>query len=213
LSTRGRFPVGRALCGLPPQVRRGTADHDKQRDQGMGAGPRFLDAQQLVKDVTAITELHVAKPFQFMMVWSPKTYNAFQGPTDLTLTIFSRTVFRQDLVLNKDSREIRQGPLRDRKLDDAMKRRRSWKFSYRTACGCRSVHYDFARTESASSRTPRSKGKFPLRRYNNPWRRLRKSSEHAQERDSSPSGTRITASMKSTPRARRSISQHLRRTP
>jgi len=64
LVPRSRFPVGARSPALPPQLRSRHRYHDQQRDQGMGAGAIVsLDAQQLVKDVTAITDAARGKAF------------------------------------------------------------------------------------------------------------------------------------------------------
>jgi len=79
--------MGLALLRLPPELRSGHGADDQQGNEGMGAVPRFLDAVQLTKDVTDITDAARGKTFSnFMMAMALlKNYKPFQGPKGLKL--------------------------------------------------------------------------------------------------------------------------------
>jgi len=127
--------------------------------------PRFLDAQQLTKDVTAITDAARGKTFSnFMMGMALlKNYHAFQGPKGLKLwDLFKKFDKTWALTKRSTTKYGRTSP--DRTVEDAMKRRQTdpWNFLFIAACGSRIFSITTsAAPKCASFRTPRSRAKSP----------------------------------------------------
>src|ERR1700731_1283268 len=123
---------GALSCGCHPNCGVGTAIMINKETKEWAPVPRFLDAQQLVKDVTAITDAARGKGFSnFMMALALlKNYHAFQAPKGLTLyDLFKK--FDKTWALTKDSEKKYGRTSPDRKFDDAMKRRQApWNFLF-----------------------------------------------------------------------------------
>src|SRR6266446_4323604 len=95
---------GALSCGCHPNCGMGTAMMINKETKEWAPVPRFLDAQQLVRDVTAITDAARGKAFSnFMMALALlKNYKAFKGPKGLTLyDLFKK--FDKTWALTKDS--------------------------------------------------------------------------------------------------------------
>ncbi len=77
---------GALSCGCHPNCGVGTALMINKETKEWAPVPRFLDAPQLVKDVTAITDAARGKSLSnFMMALALlKNYHPFQGPKGLT---------------------------------------------------------------------------------------------------------------------------------
>src|SRR5437899_13001323 len=87
--------------------------------------PRFLDAEQLTKDVTAITDAARGKGFSnFMMALALlKNYRPFQGPKGLTLyDLFKK--FDKTWALTKNSQRRMGRPRRAAPMEGAWSRSR-----------------------------------------------------------------------------------------
>src|SRR5260370_4883546 len=78
---------GALSCGCHPNCGVGTAIMINKETKEWAPVPRFLDAQQLTKDVTAITDAARGKNFSnFMMAMALlKSYKPFEGPKGLKL--------------------------------------------------------------------------------------------------------------------------------
>ena len=78
---------GSLSCGCHPNCGVGTALMINKETKEWAPVPRFLDAEQLTKDVTAITDAARGKNFSnFMMAMALlKNYHPFQGPKGLKL--------------------------------------------------------------------------------------------------------------------------------
>ena len=113
--------------------------------------PRFLDAVQLTKDVTAITDAARGKGFSnFMMALALlKNYHPFEGPRGLTLyDLFKK--FDKTWALTKKSTTKYGRTSPDRSYEDAMKRRQTdpWNFLFIAGMWFQDLfNYDFRRTE------------------------------------------------------------------
>src|SRR5258707_853580 len=139
--------------------------------------PRFLDAQQLVRDVTAITDAARGKAFSnFMMALALlKNYKAFQGPKGLTLyDLFKK--FDKTWALTKDSEKKYGRTSPDRKFDDAMKRRQDpWNFLFIAGMWFQDLfNYDFRRTEMCIIPYATQQGEISFCAYNTGvgWRKI-----------------------------------------
>src|SRR6201998_3494068 len=79
---------GSLSCGCHPNCGVGTALMINKETKEWAPVPRFLNAQQLTKDVTAITDAARGKAFSNGMMGLAllKNYNPFSGPPSLTLS-------------------------------------------------------------------------------------------------------------------------------
>src|SRR5947209_6588386 len=140
--------------------------------------PRFLDAPQLVKDVTAITDAARGKTFSnFMMGLALlKNYKPFRGPKGLTLyDLFKK--FDKTWALTKDSEKKYGKTSPDRTYEDAMKRRQSdpWNFLFIEGMWFQDLfNYDFRRTEMCIIPYATQQGEISFCAYNTGigWRKI-----------------------------------------
>src|SRR5213082_2465047 len=140
--------------------------------------PRFLDAPQLVKDVTAITDAARGKGFSnFMMALALlRNYHPFQGPKGLTLyDLFKK--FDKTWALTKKSTVKYGRTSPDRTYEDAMKRRQSdpWNFLFIAGMWFQDLfNYDFRRTEMCIIPYATQQGEISFCAYNTGigWRKI-----------------------------------------
>src|SRR5216683_1597849 len=168
---------GALSCGCHPNCGVGTAIMINKETKEWAPVPRFLDAQQLVRDVTAITDAERGKAFSnFMMALALlKNYKAFQGPKGLTLyDLFKK--FDKTWALTKDSEKKYGRTSPDRKFDDAMKRRQDpWNFLFIAGMWFQDLfNYDFRRTEMCIIPYATQQGEISFCAYNTGvgWRKI-----------------------------------------
>jgi uncharacterized radical SAM superfamily Fe-S cluster-containing enzyme len=168
---------GALSCGCHPNCGVGTAIMINKETKEWAPVPRFLDAQQLVKDVTAITDAARGKAFSnFMMALALlKNYKAFQGPKGLTLyDLFKK--FDKTWALTKDSEKKYGKTSPDRKFEDAMKRRQDpWNFLFIAGMWFQDLfNYDFRRTEMCIIPYATQQGEISFCAYNTGvgWRKI-----------------------------------------
>src|SRR6201988_1172628 len=139
--------------------------------------PRFLDAVQLTKDVTAITDAARGKNFSnFMMAMALlKNYHPFRGPKGLTLSALFKK-FDKTWALTKKSTVKYGRTSPDRKIDDAMKRRQDpWNFLFIAGMWFQDLfNYDFRRTEMCIIPYATQQGEISFCAYNTGigWRKI-----------------------------------------
>jgi hypothetical protein len=140
--------------------------------------PRFLDAEQLTKDVTAITDAARGKGFSnFMMALALlKNYHPFRGPKGLKLyDLFKK--FDKTWALTKKS-EVKYGRTSpERTYEDAMKRRQTdpWNFLFIAGMWFQDLfNYDFRRTEMCIIPYATQQGEISFCAYNTGvgWRQI-----------------------------------------
>src|SRR5580704_2356728 len=115
---------GSLSCGCHPNCGVGTALMINKETKEWAPVPRFLDAEQLTKDVTAITDAARGKNFSnFMMAMALlKNYHPFQGPKGLKLyDLFKKFDKTWALTKGAEKKYGRTSP--ERTYEDAMKRR------------------------------------------------------------------------------------------
>jgi uncharacterized radical SAM superfamily Fe-S cluster-containing enzyme len=168
---------GALSCGCHPNCGVGTAIMINKETKEWAPVPRFLDAVQLTKDVTAITDAARGKGFSnFMMALALlKNYKAFQGPKGLTLyDLFKK--FDKTWALTKDSEKKYGKTSPDRKFDDAMKRRQDpWNFLFIAGMWFQDLfNYDFRRTEMCIIPYATQQGEISFCAYNTGvgWRKI-----------------------------------------
>src|SRR5437763_539796 len=142
---------GALSCGCHPNCGVGTALMINKETKEWAPVPRFLDAPQLVRDVTAITDAARGKGFSnFMMALALlKNYHPFDGPKGLTLYDLFRK-FDKTWALTKKSTTKYGRTSPDRTYEDAMKRRAAdpWNFLFIAGMWFQDLfNYDFRRTE------------------------------------------------------------------
>src|SRR5260370_7170661 len=113
--------------------------------------PRFLDAEQLTKDVTAITDAARGKGFSKFVVAMGRleNYHALRGPVGLKLyDLFKKFDKTWGLTKGAEKKYGKTSP--DRTYEDAMKRRQQdpWNFLFIAGMWFQDLfNYDFRRTE------------------------------------------------------------------
>jgi hypothetical protein len=140
--------------------------------------PRFLDAQQLTADVTAITDAARGKKFSnFMMAMALlKNYKPFQAPPSLALKdLFKK--FDKTWALTKDADKKFGKTSPDRTYEDAMKRRAEdpWNFLFIAGMWFQDLfNYDFRRTEMCIIPYATQQGEISFCAYNTGvgWRKI-----------------------------------------
>ncbi len=155
---------GSLSCGCHPNCGVGTALMINKETKEWAPVPRFLDAEQLTKDVTAITDAARGKNFSnFMMAMALlKNYHPFRGPVGLKL---------YDLFKKFD----KTSP--DRTYEDAMKRRQQdpWNFLFIAGMWFQDLfNYDFRRTEMCIIPYATQQGEISFCAYNTGvgWRQI-----------------------------------------
>jgi 7,8-dihydro-6-hydroxymethylpterin dimethyltransferase len=168
---------GSLSCGCHPNCGIGTALMINKETKEWAPVPRFLDAVQLTKDVTAITDAARGKKFSnFMMAMALlKNYKPFEGPKGLTLSdLFKK--FDKTWALTKKSTTKYGRTSPDRKIDDAMKRRQDpWNFLFIAGMWFQDLfNYDFRRTEMCIIPYATQQGEISFCAYNTGvgWRQI-----------------------------------------
>ncbi|HKV24558.1 MAG TPA: radical SAM protein [Candidatus Acidoferrum sp.] len=169
---------GSLSCGCHPNCGVGTALMINKETKEWAPVPRFLNATQLTKDVTAITDAARGKGFSnFMMALSLlKNYHPFQGPKGLTLLdLFKKFDKTWALTKRSTTKYGRTSP--DRNYDDAMKRRKSdpWNFLFIAGMWFQDLfNYDFRRTEMCIIPYATQQGEISFCAYNTGigWRQI-----------------------------------------
>jgi 7,8-dihydro-6-hydroxymethylpterin dimethyltransferase len=169
---------GSLSCGCHPNCGVGTALMINKETKEWAPVPRFLDAVQLTKDVTAITDAARGKKFSnFMMAMALlKNYKPFQGPKGLTLRdLFKK--FDKTWALTKKSTTKYGRTSPDRDFEDAMKRRQTdpWNFLFIAGMWFQDLfNYDFRRTEMCIIPYATQQGEISFCAYNTGvgWRQI-----------------------------------------
>jgi uncharacterized radical SAM superfamily Fe-S cluster-containing enzyme len=168
---------GSLSCGCHPNCGVGTALMINKETKEWAPVPRFLDAVQLTKDVTDITDAARGKNFSnFMMAMALlKNYKPFQGPKGLKLyDLFKKFDKTWALTRNSDKKYGKTSP--DRKFDDAMKRRQDpWNFLFIAGMWFQDLfNYDFRRTEMCIIPYATQQGEISFCAYNTGvgWRQI-----------------------------------------
>jgi hypothetical protein len=140
--------------------------------------PRFLDAPNLTKDVTAITDAARGKGFSnFMMALALlKNYKPFQAPPSLRLKDLWMK-FDKTWALSKNSEKKYGRTNPQRTYEDAMKRRKEdpWNFLFIAGMWFQDLfNYDFRRTEMCIIPYATQQGEISFCAYNTGigWRKI-----------------------------------------
>jgi tetraether lipid synthase len=168
---------GSLSCGCHPNCGVGTALMINKETKEWAPVPRFLDAVQLTKDVTDITDAARGKNFSnFMMALALlKNYKPFEGPKGLKLwDLFKK--FDKTWALTKKSTSKYGKTSPDRNFDDAMKRRQDpWNFLFIAGMWFQDLfNYDFRRTEMCIIPYATQQGEISFCAYNTGvgWRQI-----------------------------------------
>jgi len=169
---------GSLSCGCHPNCGVGTALMINKETKEWAPVPRFLNATQLTKDVTAITDAARGKNLSnFMMAMALlKNYRPFEGPKGLTLfDLFKKFDKTWALTKRSTTKYGRTSP--DRNLEDAMKRRKTdpWNFLFIAGMWFQDLfNYDFRRTEQCIIPYATQEGEISFCAYNTGvgWRNI-----------------------------------------
>src|SRR5215475_6426509 len=168
---------GALSCGCHPNCGVGTAVMINKETKEWAPVPRFLDAPQLIKDFTAITDAARGKGFSnFMMALALlKNYHPFEGPKGLTLyDLFKK--FDKTWALTKKSTTKYGRTSPDRTFEDAMTRRKDpWNFLFIAGMWFQDLfNYDFRRTEMCIIPYATQQGEISFCAYNTGigWRNI-----------------------------------------
>ena len=169
---------GSLSCGCHPNCGVGTAIMINKETKEWAPVPRFLDAQQLTADVTAITDAARGKSFSnFMMAMALlKNYKPFEGPKGLKLyDLFKK--FDKTWALTKGSTSKYGKTSPERTYEDAMKRRAQdpWNFLFIAGMWFQDLfNYDFRRTEMCIIPYGTQQGEISFCAYNTGigWRQI-----------------------------------------
>jgi uncharacterized radical SAM superfamily Fe-S cluster-containing enzyme len=169
---------GALSCGCHPNCGVGTAIMINKETKEWAPVPRFLDAQQLTKDVTAITDAARGKNFSnFMMAMALlKNYQPFEGPKGLKLwDLFKKFDKTWALTKGAASKYGKSSP--ERTYADAMKRRTQdpWNFLFIAGMWFQDLfNYDFRRTEMCIIPYGTQQGEISFCAYNTGigWRNI-----------------------------------------
>ena len=169
---------GALSCGCHPNCGIGTAIMINKETKEWAPVPRFLDAQQLTKDVTDITDAARGKTFSnFMMAMALlKNYHPFRAPKGLALyDLFKKFDKTWALTKGAEKKYGRTSP--DRTYEDAMKRRQSdpWNFLFIAGMWFQDLfNYDFRRTEMCIIPYATQQGEISFCAYNTGigWRKI-----------------------------------------
>jgi len=169
---------GSLSCGCHPNCGVGTALMINKETKEWAPVPRFLDAVQLTKDVTDITDAARGKNFSnFMMAMALlKNYHPFQGPKGLKLyDLFKK--FDKTWALTKGAEKKYGKTSPDRTYEDAMKRRQTdpWNFLFIAGMWFQDLfNYDFRRTEMCIIPYATQQGEISFCAYNTGvgWRQI-----------------------------------------
>jgi uncharacterized radical SAM superfamily Fe-S cluster-containing enzyme len=168
---------GSLSCGCHPNCGVGTALMINKETKEWAPVPRFLNAVQLTKDVTDITDAARGRTFSnFMMAMALlKNYQPFEGPKGLKLyDLFKK--FDKTWALTKKSTTKYGRTSPDRGIEDAMKRRQDpWNFLFIAGMWFQDLfNYDFRRTEMCIIPYATQQGEISFCAYNTGvgWRQI-----------------------------------------
>jgi tetraether lipid synthase len=169
---------GSLSCGCHPNCGVGTALMINKETKEWAPVPRFLNATQLTKDVTAITDAARGKTFSnFMLAMALlKNYHPFQGPKGLTLyDLFKK--FDKTWALTKKAAVKYGRTSPERTYEDALKRRQTdpWNFLFIAGMWFQDLfNYDFRRTEMCIIPYATQQGEISFCAYNTGvgWRQI-----------------------------------------
>jgi len=169
---------GSLSCGCHPNCGVGTAVMINKNTKEWAPVPRFLDAQQLTKDVTSITDQARGKKFSNLMMGLAllRNYSPFQAPPSLKLKDLW-VKFDKTWALSKDSHKKYGRTSPDRTYEDAMKRRAEdpWNFLFIAGMWFQDLfNYDFRRTEMCIIPYATQQGEISFCAYNTGigWRKI-----------------------------------------
>src|SRR5258708_5645401 len=169
---------GSLSCGCHPNCGVGTALMINKETKEWAPVPRFLDAQSLTRDVTAITyptRRHTFSNFMMAMALL-KNYHPFQGPKGLKLwDLFKKFDKTWALTKGATSKYGKTSP--ERTYEDAMKRRAQdpWNFLFIAGMWFQDLfNYDFRRTEMCIIPYGTQQGEISFCAYNTGvgWRNI-----------------------------------------
>ena len=169
---------GALSCGCHPNCGVGTAMMVHKETKEWAPISRFLDAPQLVKDVSAITDAARGKRFSsFMMVLSLlRNYKPFEAPPSLKLKDLLMKFDKTWAVSkNSDKKYGKTNP--ERTYEDAMKRRAEdpWNMLFIAGMWFQDLfNYDFRRTEMCIIPYATQQGEISFCAYNTGigWRKI-----------------------------------------
>ncbi len=169
---------GSLSCGCHPNCGVGTAMMINKETKEWAPVSRFLDAQQLTKDVNTITDAARSKKFSnFMMAMALlRNYKPFEAPPSLTLKDLWKK-FDKTWALSKNSEKKYGRTSPDRTYQDAMKRRQEdpWNFLFIAGMWFQDLfNYDFRRTEMCIIPYATQQGEISFCAYNTGigWRKI-----------------------------------------
>ncbi|HEY6443287.1 MAG TPA: radical SAM protein [Candidatus Acidoferrales bacterium] len=169
---------GALSCGCHPNCGVGTALMVHKETKEWAPISRFLNAPQLVKDVSAITDAARSKKFSaFMMALAMlRNYSPFQAPPSLKVKDILKKFDKTWAVSkNSDRKYGRTNP--NRTYEDAMKRRAEdpWNMLFIAGMWFQDLfNYDFRRTEMCIIPYATQKGEISFCAYNTGvgWRQI-----------------------------------------
>jgi 7,8-dihydro-6-hydroxymethylpterin dimethyltransferase len=169
---------GALSCGCHPNCGVGTALMINKETKEWAPVPRFLNAPQLLKDFTAITDANRGKGFSNFMAAMAllKNYRPFQAPKSLALVDLWRKFDKTWALTRKSTVKYgRTSP--DRTKEDAIKRRQSdpWNFLFLAGMWFQDLfNYDFRRTEMCIIPYATQQGEISFCAYNTGigWRKI-----------------------------------------
>jgi 7,8-dihydro-6-hydroxymethylpterin dimethyltransferase len=169
---------GSLSCGCHPNCGVGTAVMINKETKEWAPVPRFLDAPQLIKDMTSITDAARSKNFSNFMAAMAllKNYKPFSAPKSLALVDLWRK-FDKTWALTKKSTTKYGRTSPDRTVEDAMKRRNTdqWNFLFIAGMWFQDLfNYDFRRTEMCIIPYATQQGEISFCAYNTGvgWRKI-----------------------------------------
>ena len=169
---------GALSCGCHPNCGVGTAMMVNKHTKEWAPISRFLNAPNLVKDVTAITDAARGRKFSsFMMALALlKNYDAWQAPPSLRIKDILKKFDKTWAVSkNSDKKYGRTNP--NRTYEDAMKRRAEdpWNMLFVAGMWFQDLfNYDFRRTEMCIIPYATQQGEISFCAYNTGigWRKI-----------------------------------------
>jgi 7,8-dihydro-6-hydroxymethylpterin dimethyltransferase len=169
---------GALSCGCHPNCGVGTALMVHKETKEWAPISRFLNAPQLVSDVSAITDAARGKKFSTLMMVLAllRNYDAWQAPPSLRLKdIWKKFDKTWAVSKNSDKKYGRTNP--NRTYDDAMKRRSEDKWNMLFVAGMwfqDLFNYDFRRTEMCIIPYATQQGEISFCAYNTGigWRKI-----------------------------------------
>jgi uncharacterized radical SAM superfamily Fe-S cluster-containing enzyme len=169
---------GSLSCGCHPNCGVGTAVMINKETKEWAPVPRFLNAPQLIKDMTSITDAARSKNFSNFMAAMAllKNYKPFSAPKGLALVDLWRK-FDKTWALTKKSTTKYGRTSPDRTVEDAMKRRNTdqWNFLFIAGMWFQDLfNYDFRRTEMCIIPYATQQGEISFCAYNTGvgWRKI-----------------------------------------